>query len=74
MWPLATGHFQMVQEQKNKVEVDSERTNLNFSLFVRRKLQTSPRSLVSFLIFCSSKIRNWPIGCSPWFLEYDISI
>lgn len=39
-------------------------TNLHFPLFVQKKLQTSPLSLVSFLIFCYCTVRKWPIGFS----------
>lgn len=62
MWPMTTGHFQMVPEQKKEVEVMA--TNLHFPLFVQKKLQTSPLSLVSFLIFSYCTIRKWPIGFS----------
>lgn len=46
---LGLSHFRIVQEQKNKVEV--QRINLHFPLFVQRKLQTSPLDLVSVLLF-----------------------
>lgn len=42
---LGLSHFRIVQEQKNKVEV--QRINLHFPLFVQRKLQTSPPNPVS---------------------------
>ena len=52
----------MVPLQKNEVEVMA--TNLHFPLFVQKKLQTSPLSLVSYVIFCSCTIRKWTIGYS----------
>ena len=50
-------------------------TNLHFTLFVQKKLQTSPLSLVSYVSFCSCTIRNGLLVIVfPWFSEYNISI
>ena len=61
----------MVPERKKEVEVMA--TNLHFPLFVQKKLQTSPLSLVSFLIFCycTSGLLAFLF---PWFSENDASI
>ena len=53
---LSMGHFRIVQERKNKVEV-ARRNLYFFFFFVQRKLQTIPLNLVSVILFIhSSKV------------------
>ena len=58
---LTIGHVRIEREQKNKDETTG--TNLHFSFFVKRKLQTSPLRLVAVLFF----LHKWKVAYYSYF-------